>query len=133
MKKYLLLLVALACTGAIAQEKEIWACQLTKGALLAWEDNSSWEIYRQSSANSNVLLTVDGVNSRLKITGEDFAMTCLDVALDRVTCYEAILGTEYIILDRTTGKAGRSFLAGAVQSGSSRDSVSAAAYDCTKF
>lgn len=133
MKKFLLLLAALACTGAIAQEKEIWACQLDKGALLAWEDNSSWEIYRLSSADSNVLLTVDGVNSRIKITDEDFLMTCLDVALDRVICYEPIVGSEYIVLDTTTGKAGRSFLSGAVGSGPRRDSVSAAIYNCTKF
>ena len=134
MKKSLLLLAALACTSAIAQEKEIWACQLTKGALLSWEDGSSWEIYQLSSANSNILLTVDGVNSQMKneLSG-DVAMTCLEVNLDRVSCSTSITGSEYILLDRTTGKAGRSFLAGAVQSGSRRDSVSAAAYDCTKF
>jgi hypothetical protein len=45
MKKTLLLAAALACSGAVAQEKEIWACQQTAGTMLMWE-NSSW---RQSA------------------------------------------------------------------------------------
>ena len=48
MKKSLLLAAALACSGVVAQEKEIWACQQTEGTMLLWE-NSSW---RQSESLS---------------------------------------------------------------------------------
>ena len=44
MKKSLLLLAALACTGAVAQEKQVWACQLVEGAMLRWEDGD-WKVY----------------------------------------------------------------------------------------
>ena len=40
MKKSLLLAAALACSGAVAQEKEIWACQQVAGTLLKWESGS---------------------------------------------------------------------------------------------
>ena len=37
MKKTLLLAAALACSGAVAQEKQVWACQQTEGTMLNWE------------------------------------------------------------------------------------------------
>ena len=134
MKKSLLLLVALACTGAIAQEKQIWACQLSEGALLAWEDNSSWEIYKLSPDDSNLLLTIDGANSRIKMGGDtEFSAICSVVGNNRVSCYEDTLGSEYVLLDQTTGAAGHAYMYGAVSSGSVKDSINIAAYNCTKF
>jgi hypothetical protein len=55
----LLTTMTLVCFSieAIAQEKEIWACQQEEGTMLDWEDGS-WEQYLQTL--QPLLLTLDG-------------------------------------------------------------------------
>ena len=75
MKKTLLLAAALACSGAVAQEKEIWACQaILDGATgFSWE-NGKWvnSLFKER----NILVTIDGSNSVIKDSGFDYPFEC---------------------------------------------------------
>ena len=73
MKTSLLLLAALACTGAIAQEKQVWACQQVEGTLLNWEDGS-WKQYLKTPVP--LLLTMDGANSKYKEGEFEYPLLC---------------------------------------------------------
>lgn len=130
MKKSLLLLAALACTGAIAQEKQVWACQQTDSTMLEWE-NGSWNSYRVAPVP--LLLTIDGLNSRVKEGDKESEYACsILVPIDKISCLD-ITQSSHIYLDRITGKMGTSLLYGATLTGDRRDTVSAHLYNCTKF
>lgn len=131
MKKSLLLLVALACTGAVAQEKEIWACQQVEGTLLNWE-GGSWKQYLKVA--EPLLLTIDGANSNSKQGETESSLDCSIVspAFPKVSCLSRSR-TLAAIFDPETGKLGVSMLMGAVMTGNIRDSVTAEIYSCTKF
>tara|TARA_R110001606_G_scaffold364932_1_gene519552 strand:+ start:894 stop:1295 length:402 start_codon:yes stop_codon:yes gene_type:complete len=133
MKKTLLLAAALACSGAVAQEKQVWACQQTEGTMLNWEGGA----WRQRTINpSPILLTIDGENSSYKEGDYETRLDCSekDISGAYVTsCLDNLL-SEHIYLETATGKMGISNLYGAISSSSvSRDSVSARIYNCTKF
>jgi hypothetical protein len=129
MKKSLLLLAALACSGAVAQEKEIWACQQVEGTMLFWE-NSSWT---QLLINPKpLLLTIDGKNSSYKMGDFETGLDC-SLAGAFTSCITGI-PAGHIFMDTATGRMGISNLYGAILSSSeNRDSVFAQIYNCTKF
>ena len=60
MKKTLLLAAAIACSGAVAQEKQVWACQMEESTMLRWEDNG-WKNYAVKPYN--ILLTLNADNT----------------------------------------------------------------------
>ena len=126
MKKSLLLLAALACTGAVAQEKEIWACQTEAGTQLLWEDGR-WNSYRVT--DNQLLLTLDGANSTYKIGSNTSELTCTDV-FGKISCFGTYTGSQNIFFDPDSGRMGMSYLFGAVIRA---DSVAAQVYNCTKF
>ncbi len=130
MKKTLLLAAALACTGAVAQEKQIWACQQIEGTMLFWE-NSGWR--QRFVAAEPILLTIDGENSSYKIQDSETGLDC-SLAGAFTSCLTGFPFAEHIFMDTATGRMGISGLYGALMSSSeNRDSVSAQIYNCTKF
>ena len=133
MKKTLLLAVALACSGAVAQEKQVWACQQIEGTMLRWE-NSKW-----SSAGLSplpLLLTLDGGNSSFKMADSTYDLDCSKAPLsglgDVLSCLSSIK-TQHILISLNSGKMGMTSLIGAIVSGDTRDSIDAEAFNCTKF
>ena len=128
MKKTLLLTAALACSGVVAQEKEIWACQQTAGTMLNWK-NSSWR--QRDIIPSPNLLTIDGKNSSYK---EGDTEINLDCSLGRRPSCLNGLSSDHILIDTDTDRMGISTLFGVLSSSSERrDSVSARIYNCSKF
>ena len=128
MKKSLLLAAALACSGAVAQEKEIWACQQTAGTMLNWE-GSSWR--QRDIIPAPILLTIDGKNSSYKEGDTEKKLDCSLVG--RTSCLNNF-SSEHIFMDKDTGRMGISTLFGVLSSSSEyRDSVAARIYNCTKF
>lgn len=136
MKRYLLLLVALACTGAVAQERTIWACQMVDGVIMDWEAGRWTATHLRQPP---LLLTIDGANSSMKEGDRERSLQCsiLDdfYVGSRTTCISSSAAT-YIVIDNLTGDMGRSFLSGAISPADSdgrKDSVTAQIYNCTKF
>ena len=131
MKKSLLLLAALACTGAIAQEKQIWACQQQASAALEWE-NGSWKRYGVNPIP--LLLTIDGANSSYKMGEYEFALRCEEIEFEPyISCIATGTGSQHFYLDPNNGKLGTSLLFGAINTGVIRDTVGVQIYNCTKF
>lgn len=131
MKKTLLLAAALACSGAVAQEKQVWACQMEEGTLLNWENNS-WENY--GVAPYNVLFTLDTYTTgSVKKSNEDSAdsLTCKYFG-GLYSCHDLSLGSHYYF-NRDSGKLGFSALFGAIWNTPVRDSVGVSIFNCTKF
>ena len=83
MKKTLLLAAALACSGAMAQEKEVWACQVTDSTGFAFKDDNS---ITTPFKKSNYLLTIDGANSAVKEGEDDTDLDCLESPYGWVSC-----------------------------------------------
>ena len=130
MKKTLLLAAALACSGAVAQEKEVWACQMEEGTLLNLE-NSKWGIYQLTSFNVLFTLNADGVTAIAKRSdGERLQeLNCSTSASSDVSCLDLTLSLHYFFTP-DAGKLARSSLYGIKRNG---DSVTTAVFDCTKF
>tara|TARA_R110002074_G_C12431025_1_gene656843 strand:+ start:767 stop:1168 length:402 start_codon:yes stop_codon:yes gene_type:complete len=133
MKKTLLLAAALACSGAVAQEKEIWACQQIEGTMLFWE-NSSW---RQTGIiPDNILITINADNTgSAKRSSEDYSnnLTCTSPRVgSHYSCLDSALLTHYLF-SPDEGKLGISSLYGAIMTSAERDTVSAEIFNCTKF
>ena len=81
MKKTLLLAAALACSGAVAQEKEIWACQGVESQGFIYRSND-WDA--ASFRNENLTLTLNPVTvqpwsyfATLEIIGKELANNSL--------------------------------------------------------
>lgn len=129
MKKTLLLAAALACSGAVAQEKEIWACQQETGTMLEWENGSWREYFRKPEP---ILLTLNGEDSSFKMRSSETELNCSQI-FGEISCVSKFAATAHILLDQTSGNMGISFLWGAIQNANVRDSVVAAIYNCTKF
>ena len=130
MKKTLLLAAALACSGAAAQEKQVWACQMEDGTVLDWE-NSKWEKYGLSLHNVLFTLNADGVTATAKRSdGERLQeLNCSTSFLSDVSCHDGTLSLHYFF-SPDAGKLAMSSLYGVKRNG---DSVSSAVFDCTKF
>jgi hypothetical protein len=133
MKKTLLLAAALACSGAVAQEKQVWACQMVNSTMLAWENNS-WEAY--TITPYNILFTINADNTgNAKRSDEDY--------VSRFTCTSPLVGDYYSCLPSSflshylfspdEGKLGISDLYGAISTSANRDSVASQIFNCTKF
>ncbi len=112
--------------GAIAQEKQIWACQMEEGTQLLWEDGR-WESY--GVTDTQLLLTLDGANSSYKLGSVTWELTCTDV-FGRKSCFTTYTGSQNIFFDPDSGRMGMSYLSGAL---AKVDSVAAQIYNCTKF
>jgi hypothetical protein len=76
MKKKLLLAAALACSGAVAQEKEIWACQSNDVRTGYVFEDAGIKIGRLRP--DNLLVTIDGNNSNAEVVGSDlkYLLSC---------------------------------------------------------
>ena len=132
MKKTLLLAAALACSGAAAQEKEIWACQMEESTMLKWENNE-WEVYGITPYNLLLTLNSDNTGSIDPSNDNEFSIECSEARLDRISCLDAPKFTHFLFFP-DTGKLGVSALVGAtVDDREYRDSVSVKVYNCTKF
>ena len=133
MKKSLLLLAALACTGAIAQEKQIWACQgiLDGNTGFLWK-NGEW--VNTLFNESNLLVTIDGSDSVIKHDGVDFPYVCTAISSTVGALVSCFSSSSFFLLNSESGHAGLSSLLGAADPDTEyRDSVHAALYECTKF
>ena len=130
MKKTLLLAAALACSGAVAQEKEIWACQQEEGTLLDWEDGR-WKQYLKTL--QPLLLTLDGDIAIVKEGDKENRLSCSKhERLQNISCLNSIMSM-HLYFSTDTARLGKSNLFGATSTGDRRDSVSVSTYNCTKF
>jgi len=133
MKKLLLLAAALACSGAVAQEKEIWACQgIFDGATgFIWE-NGQW--VNSLFNESNILVTIDGSNSVIKEDGNDYPYVCRATSSVVGALVSCSSNNSLFLLNSESGQAGWSNLLGAADPDKEqRDTVTAALFECTKF
>jgi hypothetical protein len=132
MKKTLLLAAALACSGAVAQEKEVWACQMEESTMLRWEDNG-WKNYAVKPFNILLTLNADNTGSIDPSDDNEFSIECSEEYLGRISCLDGPKWSHFLF-SPVTGKLGVSRLLGATVDGREyRDSVSAEVYNCTKF
>ena len=116
--------------GAIAQEKEIWACQPEAGTLLSREDGG-WKPYGRYP--KNILVTIDGANSSYKEGEDEYALSCSKVEyFPNVSCLDFTMST-HLFFNSNSGKMGMSSLYGATSTGDSTYTVSAQVFNCTKF
>lgn len=134
MKKTLLLAAALACSGAAAQEKQVWACQMVKSSMLKWENNR-WNEY--GVIPYSILFTIDADNTgSVKPSTEDNAsrLTCTSPRYleSYYSCLTTSHSTHYFF-SSDEEKLGVSHLLGAVLTSAERDSVSSGIFNCTKF
>jgi hypothetical protein len=129
MKKSLLLAAALACSGVVAQEKQIWACQQVAGTQLIWEDGA----WRQVGVEpTSILLRLGGKYSSYRMSEEERLLDCSEALNGKVSCLDS-LSSELIYIDPTSGKMGRSTLFGAAEAGNSRSALATDAYSCAKL
>lgn len=132
MKKTLLIAAALACSGAVAQEKQVWACQMEKSTMLRWEDNG-WKNYAVKPYNILLTLNADNTGSIDPSNGNEFSLECSETYLDRISCLDKSKFSHFLF-SPDTGKLGISGLIGATLDGREyRDSVTAEVYNCTQF
>ena len=134
MKKVLLLAAALVCSGAVAQEKQVWACQMVKSSMLEWENNR-WNAYGVNPYS--ILFTINADNTgSVKRSTEDNAssLTCTSPRYleSYYSCLTRIPSTHYFF-SSDEGKLGVSYLFGAVSTNAIRDTVSSGIFNCTKF
>ena len=115
--------------GAIAQEKQIWACQQQAGTMLRWESDR-WETY--GVAGQPVLFTIDEASSTYKEGEREVPLICAVYFSPYVSCFDITTG-DHLLFNPNNGKLGRSALLGATDTGDRRDTVSAQVFNCTKF
>ena len=151
MKIIFLTTITLICfsIGAIAQDQdqdqdqEVWGCQQVEGTGLFWESDR-W--VSKGLLPETVLLKIPTVPPRLlygevkeSINGtykrgddREYGMFCRTNIGDSVSCLSG-LGSEFFLLDQTTGKMGHASLFGALMGTDQRDTVTNRIYNCTKF
>jgi len=128
----LLTTIILICffIGAIAQEKEIWACQQIEGTLMNWE-NGSWNTY--GTKPTPLLLTINGDIASVKEEDYESWYSCSKAQYEPfISCLSSSMGT-HLYFNPETARLGKSTLLGAISKAEYRDSVSAVVYNCTKF
>jgi hypothetical protein len=129
MKKSLLLAAALACSGVVAQEKQIWTCQQLAGTQLVWEDGA----WKQVDAEPTpILLRLGGEYSSYRMSEEERLLDCSEALNGKVSCLDS-LSSKLIYIDPTSGKMGRSTLFGAAEAGDSRSALATEVYNCAKL
>ena len=133
MKKTLLLAAALACSGAVAQEKEVWACQ----GILDGTTGFSWGKGKWVNSlfkERNILVTIDGSNSVIKHSGFDYPFECRATSSIVGALVSCSSKNSFFLLNSESGQAGFSNLFGAADPDrEQRDTVTTALYECTKF
>lgn len=122
----------LVSTLLSAQEREVWACQSIDSIGFRWEDGN-WKGTLFNDAN--ILVTLDGENSTLKLEGFDYRVECSQAESFLFPLYWSCSdNTTLFVLNPETGQAGYSSLFGALDPDrASRDTVFTALYQCTKF
>jgi hypothetical protein len=131
MKKTLLLAAALACSGAVAQEKEVWACQeIIRGEGFVYKDGAWVET---TFASLNYLVTIDGSNSKYGHSGKEYNTNCelTPYADPHFRCSDNTGGT--VLLNPDTKLAVISEGLGGIVMGEYRDTVQIRLLQCTKF
>ncbi|PCI76019.1 MAG: hypothetical protein COB20_11525 [SAR86 cluster bacterium] len=126
MNKLVLTLVIFFSISATAREKEVWSCQGTNSTGFSW---SADELIEQEFYAENYLLTVDGMNSILRVNGTDEPMECRTVgSFHRCSSF-----TNLVVLKLTTGRGAYSTVSGVIQKGDGADSIVATVLQCSKF
>jgi hypothetical protein len=130
MNKLTTLILLLLSPLVMAQEKQVWACQQVAGTLLNWESDS-WESYALNPVP--ILLTVDGENSTFKQGDAETSLICSGSNEFEFSCVSNPIPAFHLLIVPATGKMGVSFLYGAIGEAVEKDTISAAAFNCTKF
>ena len=129
MKKLTTLILLLLSPFAVAQEKQIWACQQVAGTQLIWEDGA----WRQVGVEpTSILLRLGGEYSSYRMSEEERLLDCSEALNGKVSCLDS-LSSELIYIDPTSGKMGRSTLFGAAEAGDSRSALATEVYNCAKL
>ena len=131
MKKTLLLAAALACSGVVAQEKQIWACQeIAAGQGFAYK-NGAWA--ESNFESVNYLVTIDGSNSKYGHSGQEFSTNCelTRYPNQHFRCGDSTGGT--VLLNPDTKLAVISEGLGGILMNENRDTVVIRLLQCTKF
>lgn len=132
MKKTLLLAAALACSGAVAQEKQVWACQsITNGQGFGYKEGSWVEA---NFGITNYLVTIDGSNSKYGYDGNEYSTNCEDFTYysnPHFRCGDATGGTVLLNPDAKLAVIFEGL--GGISARETRDTVSIALLQCTKF
>jgi len=126
MHKIGLILLIFFSTSATAREKELWSCQGTNSTGFSW---SAGELLEQEFYAENYLLTVNGMNSSLRVNGVDELMECRTVgSFHRCSSF-----TNLVVLKLRTGRGAYSTISGVIQKGDGADSIVATVLQCSKF
>ncbi len=129
MNKLTTLILLLLSPFAVAQEKQIWACQQVAGTQLIWEDGA----WRQVGVEpTSILLRLGGKYSSYRMSEEERLLDCSEALNGKVSCLDS-LSSELIYIDPTSGKMGRSTLFGAAEAGNSRSALATEVYNCAKL
>jgi hypothetical protein len=132
MKKTLLLAAALACSGVVAQEKQVWACQEIENGQGFSYKNGAWG--KSNFATLNYLVTIDGKNSKYGHSGTQYPTDCKDLT-DSPTphfhCSDTAGGTVLLRPDAKLAVISEGL--GGIMTAETRDTVSIRLLQCTKF
>ena len=131
MNKLFLIAAALACSGAVAQEKQVWACQqILNGQGFSYE-NGAWK--NSNFSPLNYLVTIDGENSKYGHSGKQFSTNCEYIPnIDaHFRCNDGTGGT--VLLNPNTKLAVISEGLGGLMMDEYRDTVSIRLFQCSKF
>jgi len=148
----LLTTITLLCfsVGAIAQDQEVWGCQMEMGTGLFWQNNR-WEMSELTPLTLLVTIPVapprkalsfldeseitdNRRNATYKLgAGPELGMFCrLNNLSDTVSCLSDT-GNSFLLLNRGNGRVGFTSLLGAISLADPRDTVVNFIYNCTKF
>jgi len=131
MKKLTTLILLLLSPLVMAQEKQVWACQMEAGSQLSWRDGG-WNL--RGVSPRTILFTINTDNTaKAKESGVDSELYLKCVKSSWLSCLGDSDSTHYLF-DSETGKLGVSYLLGAVStSENNRDSIASVSFNCTKF
>ena len=120
------LILMFFCSFAYGQA-EVWACQSQATAGLHWDGNK----WNAGSFNEpTYLIKIDGENSTFRVDDYERRAICWKRE-ETVTCNDFLGGT--IFLNTETGKGGGAEIYGTTNTGSSRDTPTVSALQCTKI
>lgn len=132
MKKTLLIAAALACSGAVAQEKQVWACQEIENGQGFSYASGAWK--KGNFTALNYLVTIDGKNSEYGHSGTQYPTDCENVTDSPVPHFKCSDRTGGTVLLRPDAKlAVISEGLGGISTAETRDSVTIRLFQCTKF
>lgn len=132
MKKIVLFAVALAYSGAVAQEKQVWACQQEVATILGW-DKSGWT--QDEGVDVNFLLTInENLTAAVKSVGDtsEANLTCEIAPESYLSCLDNTKSMHFLF-NSAQKRLGFSSLYGSMDTDNKREPVSARIYTCVKF